>query len=228
MAEFRMPFPRQTIDATLGSLRQNRRLQTGIALIALLACIEGGMRWNDHLTNKLGQLQQMRGELRNLRNQSRNEVAMRKSLDNLRQARQDVDSRLWVVSSDAVGQARIQDWLNAVLKRTGIASQSLKISAAQPVNERDSSGTPQGATPSASSSGLLDSPGLRQIHATMSIGFTPVTLEQILGEIEGGDAYADVQALTISQRDRHAELTIRILMRVDRSQSAAASGEIKP
>ena len=219
----------------LGSMRQNRRLQAGLALIALLACIEGGLRWNDHLTGKLEHLQQMRSELRNLRIQSRDEAAMRKSLDDLRLARQAVDSRLWIVPSDAVGQARLKDWLNAILKRTGIAGQSLKISAVQPVNERDSSGmnpvdalSPQNAPPDAGSSGL---PGLRQIHATLSVIFTPASLEQLLGEIEGGEAYANVEALTISQRDRRAELSVRILMRVDRidrSRNSSASSEKNP
>jgi len=223
-----MQSPRQIIDAAFGNFRQNRRLQAGLALIAVLACIEGGLRWNDHLAGKLEQLQQMRSELRSLRNQSRDEASMHKTLDDLRQARQVVDSRLWVVPSDAVGQARFKDWLNAILKHPGIVSQSLKISAAQPMNERYSSGmgmdmaaapAPQSATSDAGASSL---PGLYQIHATLSIIFTPASLEQILGEIEGGEAYANVEALTISQKDRRAELTIRILMRVDREAAALA------
>ncbi|HQW20544.1 MAG TPA: hypothetical protein PLI90_07720 [Rhodocyclaceae bacterium] len=234
-----MQSPRQLIDEMLASLRQNRRLQAGMALIALLVAGEGVLRWNDHLTDKLEQLQQMRSELRNLRNQTRDEAALHKTLEDLRQARETVDSRLWVVSSEAVGQARLKDWLKATLKRAGIVSQSLKISAAQPVNERERNGRyspgmnsgsatpPQNATPDADAT---SQPGLRQINATLNIPFTPATLEQLLGDIEGGDAYAGVEALTIMQREHRAELTIRILLRVDRnaasnSNSNSGNGE---
>lgn len=227
----------------LASLRQSRRLQVGMVLIALLVAGEGVLRWNDHLTDKLEQLQKMRSELRNLRNQTRDEAALHKTLADLRQARETVDSRLWVVSSEAVGQARLKDWLKATLKRAGIVSQSLKISAAQPVNER---GRGERYSPSTNSSNIAPAqntmpdtdaasqPGLRQINATLNIPFTPATLEQLLGDIEGGDAYAGVEALTIMQRERRAELTIRILLRVDRnatsnsnsnSNSGSGSGE---
>jgi len=210
----------RTIDAVRASLRQNRRFQAGLVLIVALVCIEGGLRWNERLDVKLGELQQARSELRSLRRQSRDEASLSKSLADLRQVRQGIDSRLWVVSSEAVGQARLNDWMKSVLKRTGIASQSMKISAVQALNRNDPAGMNPPGTSAGNNTRLPNEgghPGLRQIRITLSFAFTPANLEQILGEIEGGEAYAEVEAMTVFLRERRVELIIRTLMRVDHS-----------
>ena len=53
----------------------------------------------------------------------------RRQLRDLELAQKSVDERLWRVSSDAVGQARLKDWLTELLKKAGAKNPNLVLSS---------------------------------------------------------------------------------------------------
>ena len=197
-----MPTLPPMIDKAWQELRRSRRLQLVLLAFLLLAVAEGGLRWNDRLAARERQLQQLRSELRTLRAQSRDEAALRQSLDALAQARRDVETRLWRVSSEAIGQARVKDWLESVLKRAGAARTTLTLAAAKPFAAADKEGVP------------AELRALQEIRATVTFAFAPAVLEDVLAAIEAGEAFATIEALAVSRRDRRVDMTLRVLTRV--------------
>jgi hypothetical protein len=198
-----------SLPLSLGKLvrefQQSRRLQLGLAAVLLLVGVEGCLRWIDHLAARERQLQEVRSELGTLRTQSGDESALRQSLADLVRAREAVDARLWAVSSEAVGQARLKDWVSGIINRVRAQNYTLAVSTARPVG------------------GNAEAGDLREIRATTSMTFTPAVLEMVLGEIEGGEAFANVEALNVDQRQRRVELTLRVLMRINRKGTAAVA-----
>jgi hypothetical protein len=221
---------RKIVTPFLQEIRSNRNLQYGLLAIALLACIELALGWSDALSAKEKQLQQLRGELRTLRNQSRDEGALRRQLVELERIKKIVDERLWIVSSDAVGQARLKDWLTAILKKAGAKNFNLVLSSPRAAGGREGSavtesaatgaGKSESSTASMSSVDVMNSVnGLREVRANITLVFTPATLEQILSDIEGGEPLATVESLNVSRRDRKVEMTIRVLMQIGRQEA---------
>jgi len=187
-------------------LRSNRRLQLGLLAVALIALLEGSLRWADRLEAEHKKLQQLRGELATLRAQSQNEAALRQTLAEFELARRQAETKLWNVSSEAVGQARLKEWLNNLIERAGALKPTLNLSAARPL------GGKEGSTTAAPLAGKEEA--LREFRATLRYTFTPESLEKILAEIEAGETFSSVETLTVNRRERRVELTVRVLMRI--------------
>ena len=220
-----MQSTRNLLNEFLGEIRSNRKLQYGLLAILLLACGEWGLGWSDTLSAREKQLQQLRGELHALRNQSRDEHALRRQLRDLELAQKSVDERLWRVSSDAVGQARLKDWLTELLKKAGAKNPNLVLSSPRALGGRDGSGQLEsqvaaatnldGMTPASAATAEKErAQSLREVRANVTLVFTPATLEQILLDIEGGEPMATVESLNVSKRDRKIDMTVRVLMRI--------------
>lgn len=193
-------------------LKANRRLQMGLLCVLAMALFEGGMRWNDRLQAQRQELQKLQGDLVHLRAQSRNERALRQSLLEFEQVRRQVEKKVWAVPSEAVGQARLKEWANDWLKRCGVSGAVLNLSAARPLGESrevSQETKDQGKQPPQN-----QKEALREFRASVRYSFTPETLEKVLAEIEGGDAFSSVETLTVNRRERRVELTFRILMRL--------------
>lgn len=120
--------PRDLIGTTWRELRGSRRLQLALLAFVVIAAAEGGLRWSDRLAARERQLQDLRGELRSLRAQSRDEAELRQALAGLAEARRELDARLWRVPSEAIGQARLKDWLGGIAKQAGVANPTLTLS----------------------------------------------------------------------------------------------------
>lgn len=193
---------REQIDRAWRELRGSRRLQLALLAFIAIAATEGGLRWSDRLTARERQLQELRGELRDLRAQSRDEAELRQALAKLAEARRELDARLWRVPSEAIGQARLKDWLGDLAKRAGVTNPTLTLSAAKPLSSADK----------AASAELR---AVQELRAVVGYGFTPEALERTLAAIEGGEALAAVEALNASRRDRRVEMTVRVLAHVE-------------
>ena len=108
---------KKTLDSALSEIRSKRSLQYGLLAMALLFCSELLLQWTDWQDAQEKQWQQLRSELRTLRHQSRDEATLRNQLSELEAQQRIVGERLWRVSSEAVGQARLKDWLGEQLKQ---------------------------------------------------------------------------------------------------------------
>lgn len=183
-------------------LQATRHLRHGLLAVAVLILGEAGLRWSDRLDAAGQRLRELRAELGELRAQTRDEAGLRASLALLETARRTVDSRLWQVSSEATGQARMKDWLDEILKRAGATGPKIALSSARVAGAAKQAGA------------TTSDAGLREIRATVTAGFSPALLEQALFEIEGGEALAVIEALAASRRDRRIEFTVRVLFRI--------------
>ena len=101
---------KKILDSALTEIRGKRSLQYGLLAMALLFCGEMLLQWSDWQEAQEKQWQQLRSELRTLRNQSRDEATLRNQLNALEKQQMLVDERLWRVSSEAVGQARLTEY----------------------------------------------------------------------------------------------------------------------
>jgi hypothetical protein len=194
-------------------LRSNRRLLLGLALIALVVAFEGAVRWRDALVEQQSTLARLQTELATLRSQARDEAALRKQLADVKQLAASVDARLWAVSSEAVGQARLKDWLTEIVQKSIADQYSIVLAASREVGVP---GSPtEGSSPRASTaSARPQASGLREFRATVSFIMTPQALEGVLLAIEGGQPFAMVETLNAKAIERRVEMTVRVLMRI--------------
>ena len=218
---------KKIVNECLKEVRSNRNLQYGLLAIIGLVCVELGLGWSDTLSVKEKQLQQLRSELRDLRSQSRDEAGLRQQLIELERTQKIIDERLWIVSSEPVGQARLKDWLTAILNKAGAKNFNLVLSSPRVLGAREGSGEarttaesvskPEAVLPSgAAKEGIKN---LREVRATLTLVFTPASLEQILFDIEGGKPLATIESLNVSRRDRKVEMTVRVLMQIGQEET---------
>ena len=200
-------------------IRSNRKLQYGLLAIALIVCVEWGMQWSDSLAAREKQLQQSRSEVRMLRNQSRDEEGLRQLLSELDSAQQAVDKRLWVVSSEAVGQAQLKDWLTDLLKKAKVRDFKLVLSSPRVLGQSDRRDPSAGSATESGSASKDDPKSLRELRANLTLSFTPETLEKVLLDIEGGESLAVVESLTVKRQDRKVEMAVRVLVRIGTAET---------
>lgn len=217
----------------LQEFRANKRLQYGCAAILLIAVVNGGLNWSDRLTSQSRELSQVRGEIATLKQQSLDEASLRQTILELDQLDEEVNRRLWTIPSEAVGQARLKDWLSETLTRVGATNPTLKLANPRPPG-READSSNQAAPNATLRSDAKKRPGqtasdlgLREFRATIGFVFTPESLERLLAELEGGEPLAAIDSLTVSKRDRRAELGIRLLMRVAQNTPSSATGGTK-
>ena len=200
---------KKILDSALTEIRGKRSLQYGLLAMALLFCGEMLLQWSDWQEAQEKQWQQLRSELRTLRNQSRDEATLRNQLNALETQQMLVDERLWRVSSEAVGQARLKDWLTEQLKKAGVTQ--FKLSLSTPVGLNTQQTTPATTPPAP---GKTPATELYELRANLTYAFTPSTLEDVLLTIEGSKALAAVESLKVSRRDRSVDMGIRILVHI--------------
>ena len=192
-----------------GELRSNPRLLYGLVLIALVLLVELGLRWSDSITQQQQSLAKLQAELSRLKSGMRNEAALTQSLAQINQMGKALDARLWTVSSDAVGQARLKDWLTEVVKRAIADQYAITVGASQEVGKpAELAGSDTVGNMTASDSAL------REFRATVSFRLTPRALEGVLLDVEGGEPFAAVETLTVKGQERRVEMTLRVLMRI--------------
>lgn len=191
----------QLLDKAAIELRANKRLLYGLAAIALVIVVEGGLRWSDWLGQQQATLTTLQTDLTTLKSHARDEAALRATLAQAKRMGESTDIRLWTVSSEAVGQARLKDWLTDIVKRSIANQYAVTLAASRELGKPGSSGS--GATSS-----------VREFRATVSFQLTPRALEDVLFEIEGGEPFAAVETLLVKKQERRVEITVRVLMRI--------------
>lgn len=192
----------------VSELRGNPRLRYGLFAIMLMVLIEAGLRWSESITAQQTAATRLQTELTTLRSHARDEAALRAALEQARAMGEAMDERLWTVSSEAVGQARLKDWLTELVK-SSIADQYTITLA--PSREVGKTGPEVGSTTPAAAAAASSA---REFRANVSFRFTPRALEGMLIEIEGGEPFAAVETLLVKKPERRVELTVRVLMRI--------------
>lgn len=200
------------VRALADEVRANRKLQYGLLAIAAIIIVELGLDWSDAISARERRLQGLRTELRQLRGQSRDEAALKATLADLEKQQAAIEKRLWTVSSDPVGQAKLKDWLTTLAKDTGAKEFKLVLATPKAIGERPAAGV-------AGDKG--NALGLREFRADIGFVFTPETLERMLYAIESGETLASVESLSVVSRTRKAELGVSVVMRLGQPMDAA-------
>jgi len=191
----------QLLGKAATELRSNKRLLYGLAIIALVVVVEGGLRWSDWLGQQQATLTRLQTDLSTLKSDASDEATLRAALAQVQRMGESMDTRLWTVSSEAVGQARLKDWLTGIVKRSIANQYAVTLAASREL------GKPGPDGPGATSS-------VREFRATVSFQLTPRALEGVLLEIEGGEPFAAVETLLVKKPERRVEITVRVLMRI--------------
>ncbi len=200
------PLIRQEAAKAWQEFRGNRRLQWGLLAVLAILIGEGGLRWADSLSRQGEEARKLNADLVLLRSQTRSEPVLRQTLADLQATRKSVDEKLWSVPSEAVGQARLKEWLEDTLKKTGATGASLSLSSVRAAGNKEEPAS------AAAEKGQQES--LREFRAIVRMHFAPGSLEKLLAEIEAGEAFAGVESLTVNRRERRVEVMIFVLMRV--------------
>ena len=181
----------------LQDFRANKRLRYGVFLIAMILVGELTLRWQESLGNQAQQIRNLDAELASLKQQSQDETQLRKVLEETTTLREETESRLWVVQSEAIGQARLKDWILDAATRANVPLTNITMGNASPID-------PEHPTQD----------GYRLLSATLSFRFSPEALEKFLKEIEAGEALLNVEALTVNKREARVEINLRALISI--------------
>lgn len=183
--------------------RGNRRLQIGLLLILAVLLIEGGLRWNASLHAKQQVLSQLESDLALLRSNAQDESGLRRSLDAANQTQEVIKARMWTVTSEATGQARLKDWLTGVVKAAIADQYAINVQPSRRLG------------PPEAQSATVPESELREFRATVQFRMTPQALEGVLYDIEAGKPFSTVETLSVKAVERRVELTIRVLMQIE-------------
>ncbi len=200
-----------SLNKLVSELSGNPRLRYGLLVIVLVVLVEAGLRWGESIATQQTAATRLQTELTTLRSHARDEATLRAALDQAHAMGEAMDERLWTVSSEAVGQARLKYWLTELVKRSIADQYAITLASSRELGKGGSdvgSAGPStaGAAPAASSD--------REFRANVSFRFTPRALEGMLLEIEGGEPFAAVETLLVKKQERRVELTVRVLMRI--------------
>lgn len=193
----------------VAELRTNRRLSYGLMLIAVVLALDLGLRWREAVAQQQQALVKLHADFAALQAGARNEVALAESLAISKKMSQTLEQRLWSVSSEAVGQARLKDWLTGVVKFSKANQYAIVLGASKEFGKTEISPELGLAKSQAKAEDAL-----REFRATVSFNFTPEALETMLLAVEGGESLVAVEALTVKGVERRVEMTLRVLMRV--------------
>lgn len=193
-------------------VQANPRLRWGLVLIAAVALVEGGLRWSDAIAQQQQALAKLQADVVALRTGLKNDAALTESLEASRKTAALVDARLWTVSSEAVGQAKMKDWLTEVVKRNIADQYVINLSVSRELGKRDVAGAVALAATPAQPEGTTA--GVREFRANVTFRLTPRALEGVLLDVEGGEPFAAVESLLVKGQERRVEMAVRVLMRI--------------
>ena len=199
------------------AFRANRRLQLGALVILAILAAEGSLRWLEHMEAQETRLSELRDQKHRLQGQSRDKVALEAELDEIGQVAATAKARLWVVPSEAVGQARQKDWLQSMFQQIEVVPRSIVLATPRAYDEK----TPSGASASpafvaaAAPQSAQKPTGIREFRATLVFPFTPNGLEKTLAALEGGEPFVKIESLFASRRERRVELNLAMLMEIN-------------
>ncbi len=198
------------IHKAWSDVRANPRLLWGGVLIAVVVLVEGGLRWNDAIALQQQALGRLQADVVALRAGLKNDASLSDALEASRATAALMDARLWTVSSEAVGQAKMKDWLTEVVKRNIADQYAINLSVSRELGKREVAN----AAVTSPTQAEARATGVREFRANVSFKLTPRALEGVLLEIEGGEPYGAVESLLVKGQERRVEMTVRVLMRI--------------
>lgn len=202
---------RALLSKAVADIRANARLRWGLALILLVVLVDGGLRWSDAVARQQQALAKLHAEVAALKSGIENESALTGTVESSRLLAALIDKRLWIVSSEAVGQAKMKDWLTEVLKRNVADQYAIALGVSRELGKQESGKSDKSVSASAQTSTI------REFRANVSFRLTPRALEGVLLEVEGGEPFGAVESLLVKGQERRVEMTVRILMRIQPS-----------
>ena len=191
----------------VADIRANARLRWGLVLIVAVILVDGGLRWNDAVAKQQQALAKMQADVVALKSGLRNESALEESAASARLLAALIDKRLWTVSSEAVGQARMKDWLTEMVKRNIADQYIITLGVSRELGKQDGANAVNSPTTEETST-------IREFRANVSFKLTPRALEGVLLDIEGGEPFGVVESLLVKGQERRVEMTVRVLMRI--------------
>jgi len=193
-------------------MQSSPRLRWGLMIIVVVLLVEGGLRWSDAIALQRQQISGLQAKVANLRAGMKDEALLKDTLIATRNAAALVDSRLWTVSSEAVGQAKLKDWLTDVIKRNIADQYTINLSASREM-ARPETGA-YGVLVATNEQASSDKVGVREFRANITFKLTPKALEGVLIDVEGGEPLSAVESLLVKGLERRVEMTVRVLMRI--------------
>lgn len=210
--------PRMKATQLWQEILDNRRLQRGLILILLIATAEIGMRWFEHIEYSENELRKLQEQRVQLQSRSQDENALRKQLQELTLLQKTAESRMWVVPTEAIGQALQKDWLQTLFKDAGVVPQSITLASPRQSSSQATQGSGALVSQPPNHQGA---PTLHEFRSTLVFSFSPNNLQKILAALEGADLLVQVEALNASRRNRRVEVTINMQMEVDKLRARA-------
>lgn len=209
---------RNLLGKAIAEISANSRLRWGLAIVGLIVLVDGGLRWRDAVTQQQQVLAKLNADVAALRAGFKNESVLQRAVESSRLLAAIIEKRLWTVSSEAVGQAKMTDWLTEVVKRNIADQYVITLGVSRELGKQDSGDAASLSTASEGQAGTI-----REFRASVSFRLTPRALEGVLLEVEGGEPFGAVESLLVKGQERRVEMTVRILMRI---QPPAEAGHV--
>ncbi len=194
------------IRSALALWRENRRLRWLFALTFSVLLADGCLRWLDWFGAAQAQKVKLEARLSQLDAQSRDLTALRSTLRAAQDLEKQAKARLLTTRSEAVAQAKLQDWLLDVAVKNRLVLQALTVGAARPA--ADSKTERPDERQSKTSDGLMELP------VSLSILMTPDAVVAALQALEEGPWWLRVQSFSIRTAERRIELGIVVPLRI--------------
>ncbi len=209
---------RNLFGKAVAEISANSRLRWGLVIVGLIVLVDGGLRWRDAVTQQQQVVAKLNADVAALKSGFKNESVLQRAVESSRLLAAIIEMRLWTVSSEAVGQAKMRDWLTEVVKRNIADQYAITLGVSRELGKQDS-----GAAASLSTSSEGQAGTIREFRANVSFRLTPRALEGVLLEVEGGEPFGVVESLLVKGQERRVEMTVRVLMRI---QPPAEAGRV--
>ncbi len=207
----------QRLLGALGARRQglskaiaaNPRLRIMIGLTVLVVLVELGMRWVDSIEAQFNERAQLQAEMAQLKFQNRDPRTLDTALQYANGASKLASMRLFEAGSEALAQAKLQDWHGDLTREANLQVISLNVGNARPVSVKTPTQT--AARPQAASQ--VASP-IIEVPVTLAIRFTPESLSAVLSGLEGAQALVRIESISVRRLERRVDLGLVYPVRI--------------
>lgn len=198
----------------LKEFRSNKRLRYASFIVLFIILTDVSLRWTDRIDAKHKEFTILTAEITALKQQSQDEVQLKEVLAKATEAQDQAKARLWIAPSDAIGQARLKDWLLDLIARIGATNTGLNIANPRPLGENEDK-------PLTNIAGVNNSVGLKRFRATLTLRFAPETLEHLLAELEGAEPFVTIDTLVVNRREMRVEIGLGVLIDIQPTENGS-------
>jgi hypothetical protein len=191
------------------AIAANPRLRIMIGLTALVVLVELGMRWVDSTEAQFNERAQLQAEMAQLKFQTRDPRALDTALQYANGASKLASMRLLEAGSEALAQAKLQDWHGDLTREANLQVISLNVGNARPVTAKTT--PPAAARPQATSQVAST---IIEVPVTLAIRFTPESLSAVLSGLEGAQALVRIESISVRRLERRVDLGLVYPVRI--------------